>query len=101
MTTYTKLRDGSWGLRGHRLVAGQVVEVVKRDGTTKREVVGYVLWTGPDGTSIARIGGQQAKTKSRTGGKVCAFCHRRVSRLYEDLEDGGVKCHDCCDMPRE
>ena len=49
MASYTKLRDGSWGVRAEGEVrAGQSLTVTKRDQTTKVETVGRVLWTGPD-----------------------------------------------------
>ena len=46
--TYTKLNDGSWGLR---VSCGPVapyatVTVTKKSGETKVETVGQVLWTG-------------------------------------------------------
>ena len=49
MASYTKLRDGSWGVRaGGAVRAGESLTVTKRDGTTKIETVGRVLWSGPD-----------------------------------------------------
>lgn len=56
-TTYTKLRDGSWGLRinnNAHVVAGQTVTVTKKSGETKVEQVGRVLWSG-DGVTLATI----------------------------------------------
>ena len=52
--TYTKLRDGSWGLRGTGLSAGRSVTVSTKAGATKRETVGRILWTG-DGIVLATI----------------------------------------------
>lgn len=52
--TYTKLKDGSWGLRGAGLTAGARVTVTTKAGVTKTETVGRVLWTG-NGISIATI----------------------------------------------
>lgn len=57
MTTYTKLRDGSWGLRvnsGQTVKSGQSVTVTKKSGETKAETVGKVLWTG-NGVTLATI----------------------------------------------
>jgi hypothetical protein len=47
--SYTKLRDGSWGIRvdGHARV-GEMVEVTTKGGQRKREKVTKVLWTGQD-----------------------------------------------------
>jgi hypothetical protein len=52
MASYTKLRDGSWGVRTEgRVVEGLVVTVTKRDGSVKTETIGRVLWTGADQTT--------------------------------------------------
>jgi hypothetical protein len=46
MNTYAKLRDGSWGVRVQGAAAsGDVVVVTKRDGTSKTETIGRVVWT--------------------------------------------------------
>lgn len=53
MATYTKLTDGTWGVRVDGSVpdVGQSVNVVKRDGGVQMETVTAVLWHG-----IARDG---------------------------------------------
>jgi hypothetical protein len=62
-TTYTKLRDGSWGIRTTEAVtAGQTVTVTKKGGETKQETVGRVLWTG-DGITLATV----VETAARPG----------------------------------
>lgn len=60
-TTYTKLRDGSWGLRveGPAPAAGQTVTVTKKSGETKAEKIGKVLWTG-NGVSLCTIESDRA-----------------------------------------
>lgn len=61
-TTFTKLKDGTWGLRGPGLVEGQQVWVEKRDcARPVPKTVGKVLWTG-NGISIATIGVTPKKT---------------------------------------
>lgn len=53
--TYTKLRDGSWGVRVQGPVkAGETITVTKKGGETKRETVAAVLWTG-DGVSLCSV----------------------------------------------
>lgn len=45
--TWTKLNDGSWGVRvPGRATVGQRIEVSRRDGTRETKTVGAVLWTG-------------------------------------------------------
>jgi hypothetical protein len=47
MHTYTKLRDGSWGIRSTEQVApGATVLVERRDGVKKYETVSAVVWSG-------------------------------------------------------
>lgn len=64
--TYTRLRDGSWGLRGPGLVAGNTVIVTRRSGAPKTEVVGKVLWSG-DGVSLATIHGSESRATEARG----------------------------------
>lgn len=66
-TTYSKLRDGSWGLRGVGLTAGETVTVTRRDGQTKTETVGRVLWTGPDGTTLATVASGRSPQRGGSG----------------------------------
>lgn len=55
MTTYTKLNNGSWGVRVRGTATkGQKVTVTKKDGTTKTETIAAVLWSG-DGVSLCSI----------------------------------------------
>lgn len=57
MATFTKLRDRSWGLRGMNLQQGDTVLVSRKDGSKTRMEVGRIVWTSPDGTTVAEIGG--------------------------------------------
>lgn len=41
--TFSKLKNGSWGIQGTNLVSGQTVTVVKRNGETKQEIVGEIV----------------------------------------------------------
>jgi hypothetical protein len=51
MNSFTKLRDGSWGIkvRGSEPSPGQTVEVSKKDKTTDSKVVDRVIWSSADG----------------------------------------------------
>lgn len=62
-TTFTKLKDGTWGLRGPGLVAGEKVWVDKKGcDRAVPKYVGRVLWT--DGSlCIATIGSAPPKAK--------------------------------------
>lgn len=53
--TYKQLKNGAWGIRvGGIVLAGETITVTKRDGSSKVETIGRVLWTG-DGVSICTI----------------------------------------------
>ena len=53
--TYKQLKNGAWGIRvGGIVLAGETITVTKRDGSSKVETVGRVLWTG-EGISICTI----------------------------------------------
>ncbi len=98
-TTYTKLRDGSWGVRStEKLASGQKVVVAKKSGETKTETVGKVLWSG-DGITLASIAtNSEPSGSSRRSGNVCADCGKG-GPLVCDMEDGLMKHYRCCDMP--
>ena len=64
MTTFTKLKSGSWGLRvvGPAPVAGSRVEVEKRDGSRSSVTVARVIWSAPDGqTHLCAIVDERAQ----------------------------------------
>ena len=44
-TTFTKLRNGSWGVKGTGLAAGRIVGVAKRDGSHSNVTIDKVIWT--------------------------------------------------------
>lgn len=55
MATYTKLKNGEWGIRSTSPIAdGQQVLVTKKSGQTKNETVGHVIWRG-NGVNLATI----------------------------------------------
>lgn len=69
MTSYTKLRDGSWGLRinsGQTVTPGQTITVTKKSGDTKQETVGKVLWSG-NGVTLATIAQSSGQSSSPRG----------------------------------
>jgi hypothetical protein len=46
--SFTKLRDGSWGLRivANSIVPGTTVQVRKKSGQTDTKTIGRVVWSG-------------------------------------------------------
>lgn len=65
--TYTKLKNGDWGIRvtGAKPREGAVVTVTKKDGSTKVETVRRVLWSG-DGIHLCAVGSGSAQTTRPT-----------------------------------
>lgn len=64
-SSFTKLRNGSWGIKGYGLKAGQQATVCKRSGEQSTVTVDRVLWTGDDGLQIASIRREQSTRTHR------------------------------------
>lgn len=49
MASYTKLKNGDWGLRlPGKATAGQTITVKKKNGETEKKTIARVLWVGKD-----------------------------------------------------
>lgn len=90
VASYTKLPDGSWGIRGKGLSVGDLTVVVKRDGTKKTEKVIKILRADADGYQLAEVEATSRPQPSRVlyqpsfsrgdrapGGKSCPQCGSR------------------------
>lgn len=88
--TYTKLRDGSWGLRVQgKAFDGQDVLVTTRAGRTVEESVGKVLWS--DGKiSLCKTFASQMPRRGKASAGRC----RRCGSEMEACEHGLI-CQDC------
>ena len=101
-TTFTKLRNGSWGVKGTGLAAGRIVGVAKRDGSHSNVTIDKVIWT--DGkvqiASIKQAGTRTATAArySRPAGHSCECCGAPNARYARDLSGiGGYACRTCND----
>lgn len=65
--TYTKLKDGSWGIRvtGDKPVKGDRITVTKKSGESKTETIRAILWSG-DGVTLCAVEQTSAPRKSYT-----------------------------------
>jgi hypothetical protein len=87
--TFTKLRNGNWGLRvkfsaTEQMGAGTTVTVTKSDGTRSVETVGSVVWVGDDKdagghkvaltTLVTKRGSGTTSPKRDWPGKDCPTC---------------------------
>lgn len=86
--TYSKLRDGSWGLRiTGRVTPGEQVTVTKRSGETRTETVRHIIWQAPDGTvTLAAI---------QKGG---AAPRRNNPAELDRAENRAYTCDECGDF---
>jgi len=81
-TTYTKLYNGSWGVRVEGTVTGgDVVTVTKKDGGTKSETVERVIWSG-NGICLCSIGRDSSS-------------HSHGSHGSRRRRDGRYECDEC------
>lgn len=98
MAKFTKLNDGTWGVRvdGAAPAVGSTVTVTKRDGSTQAVVVAKVLWHGAakDGVEaslVAIVSDRPARagaTYERGVGLVCDECGERAVRGTRCWETG-------------
>lgn len=76
MNTYSKLHDGSWGVRVQGVAKnGDVVVVQKRNGQSTRETVDRVIWAG-SGVSLCSLVRSQPQGSTYRGrrGRRCPEC---------------------------
>ena len=63
--TYTKLKNGNWGVRSsEKICDGQVVRVTKKDGSVKDETIDKVVWEG-NGVWLAALRRAERPTYGR------------------------------------
>lgn len=94
--TYTKLRDGSWGIRvAGSARAGATITVHKKSGETRSETVARVLWTGKDSrsgetVSLCAIGRESAACRGKTWDPNAFNGYgARRGRFVRECETGG------------
>jgi hypothetical protein len=80
MTTFTKLRSGSWGIKSTTPVAkGDRVEVAKKSGERQTVTVERVVWSG-NGVWLCAIRSEPRSSGSRHGGRyLCEECGEYVT----------------------
>lgn len=100
--TYTKLKDGTWGVRvafsgKGSITAGDTVEVKKKSGEKKTETITKVLWSG-NGVYLCAIKTSIAVAGS---GKTCAECGGPGGTIPCRDSSGisGMCCRSCANGP--
>lgn len=72
--TYTKLRDGSWGLRIQGITDNlNAVTVTKKSGESKTEYVDRILWRG-NGIMLATIAKKPRRVSRWEREDQCEIC---------------------------
>jgi hypothetical protein len=102
--TYTKLKNGDWGLRltGALPKPGASVTVTKKDGSTRTERVGRILWQG-DGVALATISRGSGREEpcsecGRPTSEQCGRCGAPLHRRCSDNVLGSLPlCQGCAD----
>lgn len=76
-TSYTQLKDGTWGVRiiGTVPQVGAIIVVTKKSGETKTENIAKVLWTG-NGVTLATIRQHSHQKGVRSLPSCGCSCHR-------------------------
>jgi hypothetical protein len=80
--SFSKLKNGQWGLRGTGIKIGVPSIVTKRDGSVSTAVASAILWTGEDGTQLASI----------------ASANKNGNTFTREREDRGY-CDECGERP--
>ena len=93
--SFSKLKNGQWGIRGTGIKIGVANSVTKRDGSTTTAVASRILWTGEDGTQIAEIGNTSHSTKRRGGCDCTDDCCSRGCRCEAHCNCRGGNIYDC------
>ena len=101
--SFTKLRDGSWGLRfeGKAPPSGAPALVKKSNGTVETVLVGKVIWSG-NGITLTTIGGGRAAPSSRSSGSGHKCRNGKAAHdgpCCSGRHSAGTDCGcDCCDL---
>lgn len=91
--TYTKLNNGDWGIKVTGDIAtGASVTVTKRDGSTKTEIVGKVVWTGKDKYSNAQVSICTVQQVQRVSCRPAYRGGRRECDECGDYVTAGTRC---------
>ena len=91
--TYTKLNNGDWGIRvSGDITTGASVTVTKRDGSTKTEIVGKVVWTGKDKYSNADVSICTVQQVQRVSCRPAYRGGRRECGECGDYVTAGTRC---------
>jgi hypothetical protein len=87
VATFAKLRTGAWGVKGPNLREGERVTIHKKDGSTQTKTVGRILWTGPDGATLATLAPDSERPSSR----------RIREDIYEEFDDRAERRHEAAE----
>lgn len=97
MATYTKLKDGTWGVRVEGTAkTGQSVRVTKKSGESKTETIAKVLWFGNGISLCSVVADQHHNSNGARRAGVCVSCGEQCNPKYRrclECVDGGSRAH--------
>ena len=98
MATFTKLRNGSWGIRiDGKPEPGAQITVKKKSGETEAKVIDRVIWTGPDrktGQPVSICSVKEA-TKASVWSSDQDYCYHACPVTERQCNPKNGPCHDC------
>lgn len=105
-TTFTKLRDGSWGIRvpSDAIRSGAQISVTKKDGSTQSVVVDQVIWSGKDrsggNVSLCSIlpnyrSARRSTGRNSYGQYASGYCYHPCPVTDRKCCPENGPCHDC------
>lgn len=90
--TFTKLKNGDWGVKIEGpVIPGGEVTVTKKDGNTTEVTVGEVVWSG-NGYNICKIKKDSPSGQATYKGKKC-YCSECGE--LDRPQKGGSRCKEC------
>jgi len=96
MPTYAKLQTGNWGIRltGSESIPapGQSINVSKRDGTTKTEIIDRVIHQG-EGYALCSI--RQSAAPQRSTGKRRCYPGMECPSCGSEPLNRALQCWEC------
>lgn len=82
--TFTKLRDGSWGIKVEQITkpnVGDIISVSKKDGTTSNVAISKVLWSNSN-AYLCAIESQEKTYKTKSSNSSNSNLRNLYRRRY-------------------
>lgn len=86
VVTFTKLRDGTWGVRGYELENGAAYDVTQKNGETREVTIARVIWADDTGLALATVVKEERAQENgaRAGARSSAGAQRKGRQPGDD-----------------